>query len=199
MELKNLPLTEMEKGLRALGLNFNKILTGEELHAYIQSLAEKYHSGSILPKLPEADYYENQSAASFILDRRDISVTRIIRYMPAHWFTCDYFELYYLFSGKNEVYFEDESIQLSPGNVLLVAPGTLHATLCSRDDTVLLSFNIRRENFNTLFWNTLSGHDLMGKRKNSISILKQVKTQNYRHLPHTYLKRANLTEPIPAK
>ena len=161
MELKNLPLTEMETGLKALGLNLNKILTGEELHDYIQSLAENYHSGGILPELPEADYYENQSAASFILDRRDISVTRIIRYMPSHWFTCDYFELYFLFSGESVVHFEDEGIRLGHGSVLLVAPGTLHATLCNRDDTVLLSFNIRRENFNTLFWNTLSGHDLM--------------------------------------
>ena len=168
MELKHLPLTEMEAGLKALNRDFDKILSGEELYSYIQGLVERYHSDTEVPELPGADSYENQSAASFIIDRRDISVTRIIRYMPAHWFTCDYFELYYLFSGASTVVFEDERVALIPGSVLLVAPGTLHATKCCRDDSVLLSFNIRRENFNTLFWNTLSGHDLMGSFLRSV-------------------------------
>ena len=68
MSLKNLPLTEMERGLKELGKDCKRILSGEELHDYIHSLAEKYHDGDSLPVLPAADYYVNQSAASFIIE-----------------------------------------------------------------------------------------------------------------------------------
>lgn len=105
--------------------------------------------------------FERQSEERYILSDHDISVARMLRYMPSHWHTNTYFEVYYVFSGCCPIHFPDETIVLQPGSVLIVAPSVVHASPCYSDDCVLMYYNIRSSTFDQVFWNQLPVDNLM--------------------------------------
>lgn len=105
--------------------------------------------------------YENQKAEHYLLTNHDISIGRMLRYMPAHWHTNDYFEIYYCFSGDCPIHFVEETISMKPGTVLIIAPHVLHASPCYADDRVLFYYMVRADTFNKVFWNQLPSENLM--------------------------------------
>ncbi len=105
--------------------------------------------------------YEKQSEERYILSDHDISVSRMLRYMPSHWHTNTYFEVYYVFSGNCPIHLPDETVVLKPGSVLIVAPSVVHASPCFSDDCVLVYYNIRSSTFDQVFWNQLPADNLM--------------------------------------
>lgn len=108
-----------------------------------------------------AEGFETQQEERYLLANYDISISRMFRYMPAHWHTNDYFEIYYCFSGNCPIYFTDETIEMHPGTVLIVAPSVLHASPCYHDDSVLFYYMIRSSTFDKVFWNQLPPENLM--------------------------------------
>lgn len=105
--------------------------------------------------------YENQKAEHYLLTNHDISICRMFRYMPAHWHTNDYFEIYYCFSGHCPIHFSEEIIIMKPGTVLIIAPHVLHASPCYADDRVLFYYMVRASTFDKVFWNQLPPENLM--------------------------------------
>lgn len=105
--------------------------------------------------------YGFQSEQRYILRDHDITCGRMLRYMPAHWHTSDYFEIYYAVSGEIPIYFENDTITLSPGSVLIVSPNILHASPCYSDDAILIYFLIRASTFENVFWPQFSEISLM--------------------------------------
>ena len=105
--------------------------------------------------------FEKQSEERYILSDHDISVARMFRYMPSHWHTNSYFEVYYVFSGSCPIHFSNETVVLKPGSVMIVAPSVVHASPCYRDDCVLMYYNIRSSTFDQVFWNQLPTDNLM--------------------------------------
>ena len=105
--------------------------------------------------------YSKQSEDRFILADHDISVGRMLRYMPSHWHTNAYFEIYYAFSGDCPIHFQDEIITLKQGTVLIVAPSAVHASPCFSDDCVLAYYMVRASTFDQVFWNQLPSDSLM--------------------------------------
>lgn len=105
--------------------------------------------------------YENQKAEHYLLTNHDISIGRMFRYMPAHWHTNDYFEIYYCFSGDCPIHFAEETISMKPGTVLIIAPHVLHASPCYADDCVLFYYMVRADTFDKVFWNQLPPENLM--------------------------------------
>lgn len=105
-------------------------------------------------------YGKQQEDQHFWADH-DISVSRMLRYMPAHWHTNNYFEIYYAFSGTCIIHFPNEMIELKPGTVLIVAPTALHASPCYCDDAVLVYYMLRSSTFDQVFWNHLPTNSLM--------------------------------------
>lgn len=105
--------------------------------------------------------YTVQSEERYIAGGHDISVSRMFRYMPSHWHTNQYFEVYYAFSGNCPVYFPDEVVTLKPGAALIVAPNTVHASPCFSDDCCLLFCMVRASTFQRVFWNQLPPENLM--------------------------------------
>lgn len=105
--------------------------------------------------------YASQSEERYILPDHDISVGRMLRYMPAHWHTNAYFEIYYAFSGTCPIHFENEVILLKPGTVLILAPSAVHASPCFCDDGVLVYYMVRSSTFDQVFWNQLPADSLM--------------------------------------
>lgn len=105
--------------------------------------------------------YTNQSEERYITGGHDISVFRMFRYMPSHWHTNTYFEIYYSFSGNCPIHFPDEVVYTKPGTVLIVAPSVVHASPCYSDDCCLLSCMVRSSTFERVFWNQLPPENLM--------------------------------------
>lgn len=105
--------------------------------------------------------YENQREDQHILANYDISVGRMLRYMPDQWHAADHFMIYYAHSGETTVQFEADSILLKQGSVLILAPNTVHANLCFRDDCVVHYFLVRASTFDRIFWNQLPKNSLL--------------------------------------
>lgn len=168
----------------------NHILSSDELTEYISWMAENYRdSVNITPEnLPlhldnsqmsaiTNQFLEKQSGNNaihnlsagltqhseerFLITDYDISVSRILRYMPSHWHTNSYFEMFYAFSGTCHIHFRDEIVEMKPGTILIVAPSAVHASPCYSDDCILMFYNIRASTFNKVFWNQLPADSLM--------------------------------------
>lgn len=108
-----------------------------------------------------ASNYSRQSEERYILVDHDISVGRMLRYMPSHWHTNTYFEIYYAFSGDCPIHFQDEIITLKQGTVLILAPSAVHASPCFSDDGVLVYYIVRTSTFDQVFWNQIPSDSLM--------------------------------------
>lgn len=108
-----------------------------------------------------ASNYGKQLEEHYLAPNLDISVGRMLRYMPAHWHTNDYFEVYYCFSGTVPIHFGEEIIHMHPGTVLIIAPSVSHASPCYQDDAVLYYYMIRSSTFDEVFWNQLPPDNLM--------------------------------------
>ena len=121
------PLTPMETRLKERYLSrpdiHDTVLNSRELSEYIFWLArteaandKAYYSENqkftdITPQITRnprdekaigslAAMFANQREDRYLLAELDISVGRMFRYMPAHWHTNEYFEVYYCFSGQ---------------------------------------------------------------------------------------------------
>ena len=105
--------------------------------------------------------YHQQVEDRYFIANHDISVSRMLRYMPAHWHTADYFEIYYAFSGKCTIHFPNEIIELKKGTILIVAPTVVHASPCYCDDGVMVYYMLRSSTFDQVFWNQLPSDSLM--------------------------------------
>lgn len=107
--------------------------------------------------------YEKQSENQHILANHDIAVGRMLRYMPDQWHAADHFMIYYARSGETIVHFEDDTIVLKQGSVLILAPNVVHANICFADDCVVWYFLVRASTFDRVFWNQLSESSLMSR------------------------------------
>lgn len=107
--------------------------------------------------------FKRQREEHHIFESNDIAVSRMLRYMPAHWHASDYFEIYYCVAGNSTIHFEQDTVHLKSGTVLIVAPGIVRASPCYADDTLLYSFIVRASTFELVFWNQFSASTLMGQ------------------------------------
>lgn len=130
-----------------------------DLSDLIQKIASDPDNSSAFSSL--ASIYRFQREETHMNEAYDISVGRMIRYMPAHWHTDDYFELYYCCSGDVPIHFQNEVIRLKQGSAMIISPNVNHASPCYSDDAVLLYFPIRSSTFETVFWNQLPPNSLM--------------------------------------
>lgn len=97
----------------------------------------------------------------FFMENQDISAGKFLRYLPAYWRSDDYFKVYYVFSGQCPVSFDQESLSLVPGQVLIIPPGILEACNCPFDDCAVLFYMIRRSTFSQVFLSHLTSENLM--------------------------------------
>lgn len=105
--------------------------------------------------------YMTSQETDFFNKNHDISCGRFLRWLPAYWRSDEYFEVYYAFSGESPVSFENETIILKPGEVLLIPPGIIKACTLPSDKCSVLFFMIRQSTFSHVFWSHLSSRNLM--------------------------------------
>lgn len=118
-------------------------------------------NGSALSRLSSG--YGHHVEGFFITEGHDISVSRQLRYLPSHWHSNSYFEIYYMLSGSCPVHFPEETVELKPGDILVVAPNAVHASPCFSDNSALLFYMLRVSTFQQVFWNQLPSDSLMSK------------------------------------
>lgn len=183
------PLTDMEQRLKARYLSRpdiqDAVLSHQELSEYIAWLAQMelarwdgplpYENRNFdeltsrinrNPKDMKAistlsSTFANQREERYLMAGHDIAIGRMFRYMPAHWHTNEYFEVYYCFSGQCPIHLENEIIELRHGSVLILAPNVRHASPCYADDAVLNYYQLRSTTFDKVFWNQLPADSLM--------------------------------------
>ena len=123
-----------------------------------QMLANPYGA---LSSGDQTDYFRLYKEDMFFSDENDISVGRMLRYMPSHWHSGDHFEVFYSFAGESPVYFTNETVTVKPGTVLIIAPGVTYASPCFSDDGALLFYLLRASTFDRVFWNQIPPENLM--------------------------------------
>ena len=213
------------------------ILTSDELTDYIRWMAASYGrssniSISDIPNRPKNSHLSEiadrmlsnpmddqalslissgmskQSEERYILVDHDISVGRMLRYMPPHWHTNSYFEIYYAFSGNCPIHFQDEIITLKQGTVLIVAPSAVHASPCFSDDSVLVYYMVRASTFDQVFWNQIPSDSLMatffrqalnGQHPSSYLHFETGDDKEIYHLLHQIYHEYYLDEPYKAQ
>ena len=159
----------------------DRIFSAEELSAYFiealraqngkPSMLNDYYRGEIPDKVAElisfasdpqtdtetlAPLYAFRMESVYISDNFDVSVERMFRYIPVHWHSNEYFTICYCVNGNCSVSFEHETIPLYPGNVLVIAPNTIHAAPCYGDDKILVMYYLRATTFKRVFLDNLS-------------------------------------------
>lgn len=164
----------------------NRIFSAEELSAYFvqimklrteqQDALTEFFGGMIPAEVTqlmdwlcrpdiEADskrrLFAFRQEAHIIPDTFDVLVERSFRYLPEHWHTNDSFIIRYCVNGNCKIHFEHEIVSLKPGNILIIAPNTLHAAPCYSDDEILIQFYLRTTTFKNVFWNNLSDMPLL--------------------------------------
>ena len=130
-----------------------------------------------LKSLSSADGFQHEDP--YLIPGLDISVSRLIRYMPPHWVKTDYFELYYCSGGSIPIHFRDETVTLKQGTVLIVGPDVLHASPCCSDDAEVYYYMIRSSTFNEVFWDHIPKNSLM--RSFFAQALDRKNATNYLH------------------
>ena len=170
-----------------------RILSSEELSEYVQWMVSSYgrkYSGTTQAMLP---YFtpgndmtrlaaeltarpDNRKALAklsrelavqndegYLPPGQDVAVGRMLRYFPSQWHTTTYFQVYYAFSGACPIHFQNETILLKEGAVLIVAPNVVHAAPCYADDAVLAFYMIRASTFQRVFWNQMGDDNLLAR------------------------------------
>lgn len=84
-----------------------------------------------------------------------LSVTRMLRFMPPCRERIGYFKIYYALSGVCTLYIGSDTVEVSPGTVIIAAPDTLCAAECFSESGVLLAFSMRQNTFERVFWKQL--------------------------------------------
>jgi len=136
------------------------VILGDEVHVQLARRAlTNPGDRAALEQLSSG--YHQQSERHFFMTDHDISTGRMLRYMPGQWHTSDYFEVYYAPFGNCPVAFENETVNLSGGSVLIVAPQINHASPCYADDAVLDFFLIRASTFESVFFGQLPKDSLL--------------------------------------
>lgn len=97
----------------------------------------------------------------FIEDNTAVAVYKHMRYLPAFFHTHNFFEIIYVFTGHATQYFSDCQVELHPGDVYIIPPGTSHAIYNFSDCCIIINMLIRSSNFDSVFFNILSEKDVI--------------------------------------
>lgn len=99
---------------------------------------------------------------SFIASGDDLLIARHLRYLPPFLHTHNFFEIACLVEGSCSHYINGQQQHLSQGDILIMAPGTIHAIHAADDDCLLINILIRSSTFNSAFLNTLTNKTILG-------------------------------------
>lgn len=109
-------------------------------------------------KMSSSDF--SIAAESIMPEILEVYTIKYIRDIIEKMHTHNFFEINYVFSGKCNMIFENESIQLQAGELCIIAPHSRHDVTVD-DDSVVVSLMLRKNTFETTFFNLLAHEDLL--------------------------------------
>ena len=134
-------------------------LSQEEL-----KMREEYFRADGHPEPREASRYPmpwKMAEQDFFDQPYDVTVIPHQRYTPLFLHEHEFIEMVFAFSGRcvNEV--AGRRVEMSSGDVCIIAPGTKHTLGVFDDETIALNFLIRTSTFEKVFFNILSGTSIL--------------------------------------
>lgn len=100
---------------------------------------------------------------SFISDNQDVEIYRHIRYLPASFHHHDFFEVICLLDGTCTNYIADRTLEMTSGDICIIAPNTEHAISAFSDDCLLFNILVRASTFEQTFLDIVSETDLLSE------------------------------------
>ncbi len=138
----------------------------------------------LLDNLPVRNLFENFSNSSHSIAAESIMPEALevfaIRYVPdiiEHMHTHNFFEVNYVMSGHCKMTFENETRVLSTGELYIIAPHSRHDVTVN-DDSIVISLMLRKNTFDTTFFQLLAKEDLLSSFFRTILYSKK-ETTNY--------------------
>lgn len=144
-----LPLTDGEQALKVLYLRHLPCSPAKPL--YQPELRELPELLETIRKVAPYALEEQRSEHSCFEQKQDVLLQVQTRYLPALYHSHDFIEMLYIWSGTATVCVNGQVLSLEPGNICLIAPGTIHAAAALSDDSVICEVRIRCSNFEQTF------------------------------------------------
>ena len=91
----------------------------------------------------------------------DVSVVRHERYAPPFFHEHEFIEMIYVFQGHCTNEIAGKKVEMSLGDVCLIAPGARHALEVFDDETIVLNYLIRTSTFENSFFSILSSGSIL--------------------------------------
>lgn len=104
-------------------------------------------------------HYDAAEEAAFPKGK-DIYTMVNLPYLYSEKHTHTYFEMLYVYTGTCTYYFEDKTLPLSQGNLILISPGSIHNVI-AEPGCLALVVNIRRSTVTDTFRNLLDNDNLL--------------------------------------
>lgn len=155
-------LNEIEESLKKEYFSSAKALFSSpkdfcEAEDYLHAVSKKYHC-AFPDMLFHSDFLEEER---FFSSELDTAFFRHLRYLPPIWHSHTFLEVTYVASGTCTNYIMEQTLTMSTGDICIIAPNTLHAIRALSDDCVIYNILLRTSTFETAFFGTLSGNDIL--------------------------------------
>lgn len=83
------------------------------------------------------------------------------RYCPAILHRLKFIKVICVFRGKCGFFYQGKRIEMTKGNVCIVAPGVEQAVFSCHDEDVIINVLIRASSFSDVFAETLKGQNIL--------------------------------------
>lgn len=150
------PLTPLEQRLREAYLAqpraaLDQPCTAEAARQVIDRAFEHIVPGGVLAtRIPEEHFFRKGN---------DVAVVRHLRYLPAVIHQHAFFELGCQVAGSCTNHIGDRRLEMAPGDVCIVSPGTSHAISAFSDDAILVNVLVRSSTIESAFSNVVLESD----------------------------------------
>lgn len=138
-----------------------------------------------------AEFRPELSEHYLIEENADIQVIKHIRYLPANYHAHEFFEMIYVVKGSCYNFFENQTYELKEGDIVVIAPRTIHAISGFSDGLEAVNILIRKSTFNASFFGLLEDKDIL-----SHFFLNALYENSKRFLYFHTLPTAGLTDDI---
>lgn len=124
---------------------------------------EQIQKAAIQQKIqfPLGIFSDSLTEDSFFQEGFDIAVYQHIRYLPVQLHQHNFFEIICVISGSCTNYITNSILQLTEGDICIVAPNITHGISAFSDDCIILNILLRTSTFQKAFLGILSAHDIL--------------------------------------
>lgn len=91
----------------------------------------------------------------------DTEIYQHLRYLPCNWHSHSFLEVVCVIEGNCTNYIMEQTLNMSAGDICIIAPDTAHAISAFSDDCIIFNIILRTSTFETAFFGTLSDNDIL--------------------------------------